>query len=52
MCDTIYDIARDNLNVFIEPSQMKEDGKELLQSDLPSKHPELVQMKLVAAASH
>jgi chromosome segregation protein len=51
MCDTIFDIARDNLSVFIEPSQMKEDGKELLQSDLPSKHPELIQMELAAAAA-
>jgi len=51
LCDTIYDIARDNLNVFIEPSQMKDEGKELLQSDLPSKHPELVQMRLAAAAA-
>lgn len=50
LCDTVFDIARDNLNVFIEPSQMKEEGKELLQSDLPSKHPELVQMKLDAVA--
>jgi chromosome segregation protein len=52
LCDTVYDIARDNLNVFIEPTQMKEDGKALLQSDLPSKHPELVQMKLAAAAAN
>lgn len=51
MCDTIYDVARDGLNVFIEPSQMKEEGKELLQSDLPSKHPELIQMKLAAASA-
>jgi hypothetical protein len=38
--------------VFIEPTQMKEDGKALLQSDLPSKHPELVEMKLAAAAAN
>lgn len=52
LCDTVYDIARDNLNVFVEPTQMKEEGKALLQSDLPSKHPELIERRLAAAAAN
>jgi len=48
LCQTVYDIARDNLDVFIEPTQLKQAAMDLLQSDLPSKHPELVQMRLAA----
>lgn len=48
LCNTIYDISRDNLDVYIEPTQMKQAAIELLQSDLPSKHPELVQQRIAA----
>lgn len=50
MCDTLYDIARENLDVFITPSQLKPAGRALMQSDLPSKNPELLQQKLAAMA--
>jgi chromosome segregation protein len=50
LCNTVYDISRDNLDVFIEPTQMKQAAMDLLQSDLPSKHPELVQMRIAAAS--
>lgn len=50
LCETVYDIARNNLDVFVEPTQLKQAAMDLLQSDLPSKHPELVQMRLAAAS--
>lgn len=50
LCQTVYDIARDNLDVFIESTQMKQAAMDLLQSDLPSKHPELVQMRIAAVS--
>lgn len=50
MSDTLYDIARENLDVFITPSQLKPAGQALMQSDLPSKHPQLLQQKLAAMA--
>lgn len=51
LCETVYDIARENLDVFIVPTQMKEAGRVLLQSDLPSKHPELLQQRLAAVGA-
>lgn len=50
-CQTIYDIARDDLEIFIEPTQMKDEAAKLLQSDLPSKHPELLELALAKVAS-
>ena len=46
LCDTVYDLARDDLNAFIEPTHLKPAAQALLQSDLYFKHPELLTLKI------
>ena len=46
LCQSVFDIARDDLEAYIEPTQMKEDATKLLQSDLHFKHPHLLELAL------
>jgi len=40
--DTIFEITRFDMDVFVEQTKIKEPAKTLLMSDMPSEHPDLL----------
>lgn len=42
ICDTAYELMRFELDVYMEPSYIKEKAHQLMTSDMPAEHPELV----------
>lgn len=48
MLDTIFEINRFEMDVFIDPIKVKEPTRRLLTSDMPSEHPDLVTQMIEA----
>lgn len=42
MLDTIYELNRFQMDVFVDPVKIKEPAHRLLTSDMPSEHPDLI----------
>jgi hypothetical protein len=40
--DTIYEMNRFEMEVYVDPVKIKEETRTLLTSDMPSEHPELI----------
>ncbi len=40
--DTIFEINRFDMDIFVEGTKIKEPARALLSSDMPSEHPDLL----------
>lgn len=51
ICDTAYELMRFGLDVYIEPTIFKEAAHDLMTSDMPVEHPELIDAKVIEMES-